>query len=217
VIEHVRPHQVFSMVDPSMREFAGYLPRAVGGSILALEACVLVALQRAVNPSRVFEFGTYLGDATRLLAQNLGAPDGVVYTLDIESTEGIELEEQDAVLADRSVAVRQSFAGLRTKVVQLLGDSYVFDAAPYEGRIEFVFIDGNHALKYAERDTDNALRMAVGEGPAAVIWHDYGNPAYPDLTRYLDSLSERMPLHHVEETMFVMRLQGLTLPERQAP
>ncbi len=111
---------------------------------------------------------------------------------------------------------QRNFSGLPTKVEQLFCDSYVFDSEPYEGRIAFVFIDGNHALKYVEKDTANALRMTPRNRPSAVIWHDYGNPACADLTRYLDSLSEGMPLHHIEETMFVIRLQGLTLPGRQA-
>lgn len=215
-MEHIRPHQIFAMVGPAERDFTAQLPRAIGGSVFALEACLLVALLRAVRPARVFEFGTYLGDTTRLLAQNLTTPGGVVYTLDLDSTEGIELEEEDAILADRSVLAQRSFHGLEAQVEQLLGDSYAFDPTPYEGRIEFVFIDGNHALKYVEKDTASALRMTPGKGPAAVIWHDYGNPACPEVAEYLDSLSERMPLCHIEETLLVLRLQGIALPAKHS-
>jgi hypothetical protein len=204
------------MVDPGARDFMGQLPRAIGGSVTALEACLLVTVLRAVRPANVFEFGTYLGDTTRLFAQNFAAPGGVVYTLDLDSTEGVEFEGDDAKLASRSVVAQRNFSGLGAEVVQLLGDSYTFDPTPYEGRIELVFIDGNHGLKYLERDTTNALRMAPANGPSAVIWHDYGNAEYPDATRYLDSLSKRLPLCHVAETLLVLCLQDLALPERQS-
>jgi predicted O-methyltransferase YrrM len=217
VIERVRPHQIFAMVSPDERDFTGQLPRAsAGGGITTLEACLLVAVLRAVRPACIFEFGTYLGDTTRLLAQNFATSGGVVYTLDLDSTAGIELEGPDATLASRSVIAERSFNGLRAEVVQLLGDSYTLDPTPYEDRIGLVFVDGNHALRYLERDTTNALRMLSSKGPSAVIWHDYGNPDYPEVTQYLDSLSNSMRLNRIEETMLVLRLQGLALPERQS-
>lgn len=216
-MEHIRPHQIFAMIGAHERAFTGALPRPIGGSVTALEACLLVAVLRAVKPVRAFEFGTYLGDTTRLLAENLGKPDGIVYTLDIATTEGIEFEnEADPVLADRSVAADRSFTGLTAEVTQLLGDSYEFDPSPYEGMVGIVFIDGNHAPKYLEKDTANALRMVAAEGPAAVVWHDYGNPQCPEVAQYLDLLSTSMALCHIEETMLVLHLRDVTLPGRQS-
>jgi hypothetical protein len=151
-----------------------------------------------------------------LLAQNLTTPDGTVYTLDLDSAEGVELVKPDAVLARRAVLAERRFNGLGATVVQLLGDSYVFDPMPYEGQIGLVFVDGNHALRYIERDTMNALRMASSEGPSAIIWHDYGNPQYPDVTQYLDSLSRHESLCHIEETMLILRLHDLAIPQRQS-
>jgi hypothetical protein len=216
VIEHIRPHQIFAMIDPDERDFAGELPRPIGGAVTALEACLLVALLRVVRPTNVFEFGTYLGDTARLLARNLPTPGGVVYTLDLACTDGVEFEGDGAVLANRSVAAARSFRGPGARVNQLLGDSYMFDPTPYEGTMGLVFIDGNHALKYVERDTANALRMVPEHGPAAIVWHDYGNLQCPEATRYLDSLSERMALCHIEETLLVLGLRELTLPEPQS-
>lgn len=204
------------MVSPPERGFTGELPRPTGGGVTALESCLLVALLRAVRPASVFEFGTYLGDTTRLLARNFATPGGVVYTLDLDSIEGVEFEGDGATLAGRSMAAQPSFSGPGAKVVQLLGDSHALDPAPYENRIGLVFVDGNHALRYVERDSANALRMVPGSGPAAIVWHDYGNPEYPENTRYLDALSERLPLMQIEETLLVLRLQDLALPEPQS-
>jgi hypothetical protein len=203
------------MLGPDERDFAGQLPRGTGvdGGVTVLEGCLLVAVLKAIQPASVFEFGTYLGDTTRLLARNLGEP-GVVYTLDLDSTTGVELEGSDATLASRSVTAERSFERSGAEVIQLLGDSYVFDPTPHAGRIGLVFVDGNHALKYVERDTANALRMTAKHGPSAIVWHDYGNPEYPDVKRHLDSLSGQMPLCHIEETFLVLGLRGLAMPEQ---
>jgi hypothetical protein len=204
-------------VAPSERQYVAQLPGPLaGGSPLALEVCVLMAVLRAVKPERVFEFGTYLGDTTCLFARNLSGPGGVVYTLDLDTTESIEFEGNDASLAHHAVAAERSFEGLGAEVVQLSGDSYKLDLSPYEDRMGLVFVDGNHAPKYVERDTANALRMVVPGGPSAVLWHDYGNVEYPAVKQCLDALSVREPLFHVEETMIVVRLRGLDLPERQS-
>jgi predicted O-methyltransferase YrrM len=216
-MEHIRPHQVFAMVDPGDREFTAQLPRPIGGSVTALEACLVIALLKAVRPTTAFEFGTYLGDTTRLIAKNLPSDAGVVYTLDLDSTEGVDFLDVDATLAKRALAAERDLSDSGAEVVQLLGDSYDLDPTPYEGRMEFVFIDANHTRKYVEKDTSNGLRMVSTSGPAAVIWHDYDNPVTPDVTEYLDSVSDGAPLYHIEETFLVFRLQELAVTERQVP
>ncbi len=62
-------------------------------------------------------------DTTRLIARNLPI-DGVVYSLDLDSTAGVEFLDVDAVLAHRALAADRDFGGLVARVVQLLGDSY---------------------------------------------------------------------------------------------
>ncbi|HEV3320938.1 MAG TPA: class I SAM-dependent methyltransferase [Solirubrobacteraceae bacterium] len=203
------------MVAPGDRDFVGQLSRAIGG-LSVLEECLLVAVLKAVRPTNVFEFGTYLGDTARLLARNLAVPGSAMYTLDLASTAGIEFEGKDAALASQSVVAERSFDGSGAQVVQLLGDSYDLDPTPYAGRIGLVFIDGNHALKYVERDTANALRMVPKHGPSAIVWHDYGTPEYPMVKQYVDSLSEQMALCHIEETLLAVALLGVELPGRQS-
>jgi predicted O-methyltransferase YrrM len=211
-VEHIRPHQLFNLVEPNDRSFVGQIP--LMDSILSVESCVLAALIKLVKPAAAFEFGTYRGQTTRLIASNVPA-NAVVYTLDLDRTEGISFEGDDLRYATRALQLDRTSDQLPTNAVQLLTDSYVFDNKPYEKQIGFVFVDGNHALKYAERDTENAFRMLPARGPSAVAWHDYRNPDHPDLTAYLDQLSERRQLYHVEETMMVFSLNGFTVGERQ--
>jgi predicted O-methyltransferase YrrM len=176
------------------------LGSAVRGGMWPREARVLVGLLKFIGPTKAFEFGTYRGDTTRLLAQSF---DGTVYTLDLDSIEGVSFAPAtpDRVLAEEATAVDRDFAGL--DIVQLLGDSYHFDPTPYEGEMGFIFVDGNHDLKYLQRDSDNASRMAANR--SVIVWHDYGYPEHPKLTAYLDSLGDA--LCHVEGTHLVYRLR----------
>ena len=43
---------------------------------------------------------------------------------------------------------------------------------------------------------------------SCLAWHDYENPSYPDLTRYLKNLSNQLPMYHVEETMICFYLKN---------
>ena len=62
------------------------------------ERCVLDAIVRSRRPAVMFEFGTFRGATTRLLAE--AAPDAVVHTLDL-TAEGLkEIGLDDYVGAD---------------------------------------------------------------------------------------------------------------------
>ncbi len=211
-MEHIRPHQIFALVESADRAFTNQIPLI--DSVTALESCVIATLLKLVTPGTAFEFGTYRGETTRLIAANLPS-SSVVYTLDLERIDGVEFEGDDFEWASRAVGLRRDFGELPARVVQLFGDSYEFDPTPYENQVGLAFVDGNHAVKYAARDTENALRMLVPEGPSALVWHDYGNEKYPELTAYLDELSERLALHHVDETMMAFHLNGFSVPARQ--
>ena len=67
--------------------------------------------------------------------------------------------------------------------------------------MDFLFIDGGHDRFTVESDTENALVLAAAKKPSCIMWHDYGNAEYPDLTSYLDELSQRLEIFHIEDTM----------------
>ena len=60
------------------------------------------------------------------------------------------------------------------KITQLFGDSKSFDAAPYAGQCDLVFVDGSHAYSYVKNDTEKALAMTRPGG--VILWHDYRGP-----------------------------------------
>src|ERR1043166_476740 len=96
-IDHIRPYQVLRIRDEFGDEIRFFMPQAQGrGSISAIESIMLIKLMRVVHPDYLFEFGTYKGLTTRLLLANLPARDGLdtqrIYTLDLPSIEGIDLQ-----------------------------------------------------------------------------------------------------------------------------
>jgi hypothetical protein len=55
----------------------------------------------------------------------------------------------------------------------------------------------------------------LADSPSCIIWHDYGNREFPQLTQYLDDLASDMTLYHVEGTMLVFHLKGVEVPVRK--
>jgi hypothetical protein len=214
-MHHIRPRFVLSMPDEFSQEIRFFLPATWTGGLSALETIILLKLMRAVQPSRIFEFGTFEGETTRFLLANLPPAEGPserIYTLDLAETENVSFEGGDGALAKRVLSSRRKYSLLPNAhlVKQLLQDSMHLDPKPYRGMFQFVFIDANHKLEYVRKDTENAFEM-IGGSPNCVVWHDYGNPDFPELTKYLDDLAKDRELYHVGDTMLVFQLSGKTI------
>jgi len=184
-----------------------------GGALLTLESLIPVALLKISRAQRAFEFGTYTGATTRLLLENLHGTQNLVTTLDLPSLDGIEFEGGDLRLAAESLDGEREYrrSAKQKQVKQLLMDSMTFEVSGYEESFGLVFVDGNHKLEYLRCDSDNAFELVANDG--CIAWHDYGNPEFPELTDFLNDLSSRHVLYHVEETMLCFYLPGRSLPE----
>lgn len=216
-ITHIRPSLVLRVTDHFGDEIRFFMPQVQGGgSISTIEAIMLIKLMRVVEPNHIFEFGTYKGLTTRLLLANLPAKAGNesarIYTLDLPNIEGISFQGSDIDLAKEALGFSRKYLELPNKhlVRQLLQDSLTLDTAPYLQRFQYVFVDGNHELTYVKSDTEKAFEM-LAEAPSCVIWHDYGNPEFPELTHYLEALARRKKIYHIEDTMLAFHLSGIEL------
>ncbi|WP_459622787.1 class I SAM-dependent methyltransferase [Burkholderia sp. 3C] len=220
---HIRPTQLLSIPDDHPEEIRFFMPPAQGaGSLTSLESIVLLKLMRVVEPARLFEFGTYKGYTTRLLAENLTPHDAEgerIYTLDLPDLDDVAFQGDDRHLASEALGFERKYlkSSNRHLVKQVFQDSMKLDPAPYAEQFQYVFIDANHEVNYVRKDTENALVMLAPEGRACIAWHDYGNRQFPELTQYLDDLAHDMPLYHVENTMIVFHLRDVAVPERQVP
>jgi methyltransferase family protein len=207
-MHHIRPWKLFASLDAPMNDRMVTLPipyrRGLGG-ISLLESFVLVACARLVDAHRFFEFGTFLGRTTLNLAMN-SPEDAEIYSLDLDHS-AVRLITQDP--ADTEVteihlqAPKFDFTGMseEKKIALLTGNSRTFDFAPWTERIDLIFVDGGHDLATLTDDTANSLRLASQTRPSCILWHDYGNKDYEPLKEFLDELSDKIDIFHVEDTM----------------
>nr|WP_231606114.1 class I SAM-dependent methyltransferase [Pandoraea apista] len=220
-LNHMRPYRLFGIEDGRGEEVKFYMPPADGaGCLTAFESVVLLKLVRVVNPNFLFEFGTFDGRTTRLMLEDLqdnGSGEPRIYTLDLPDTDGVHFQGDDKKLAEKAILSTRKYTRSEKSslVKQIFQDSMSLDPSLYENKFEFIFVDANHEYVYVKKDTENALKMIGGE-TNCIVWHDYGNPQFPELTRYLENLASDIELYHVEGTMLVFHLQGKALGDERA-
>jgi predicted O-methyltransferase YrrM len=222
-ISHIRPYQVLGIADEFPEEIRFFMPPAQGsGSLLSIESLLLIKFMRIIKPKYLFEFGTYKGLTTRLLLANLpvvsGVPGERIFTLDLPALENVHFQGTDVDLAREALGFERKYLGEKNKglVKQILQDSMAFDGSMYPEKFQFVFIDGNHEVNYVRKDTENSFKM-FSKDKGCIIWHDYGHPEFPELTRYLEDLAEEIQICHVENTKMAFHPRGFDILPRATP
>jgi hypothetical protein len=224
-MHRIRPYKIFRQIDPpDLVDRIARVPipvRRGTGGVSLLETFLILASGKIVHAKRIFEFGTFLGSTTLNLALN--SPENAeIFTLDFGKGQTAPAQQHaaDAPLTEMHLAAGGKFdfseSPVRSKITTLTGDSTTFDFSPWKGSIDLVFIDGGHDLATVRSDTANALQMVRMDGPSCVLWHDYRNPEYPELTQFLDELSQRLDIFHIEDTMLSVRFSNpeVTLRDR---
>ena len=172
------------------------------------ELFYLVALIRAARPAVIFEIGTHQGRTARLFAER--SPERAkVYTLDLPVEKMRERARYDCT--DSGVPgeeARKSPAA--HKIVQLYGDSRTFDFRPFDGTVDLMFIDGDHAYETVKQDTANALRMIAPGG--IIIWDDY-QTCWPGVIQCVEELAQTHPVHHLSGTRLACYRYHLAAPQ----
>lgn len=204
-------HEVFAQTGSGFNpdtevSFIGYW---LTGGTSCFESWVLSVL--AKQATFLFEFGTCTGKTTYLWAKNSPAEARIItLTLGKDQHADYLAAEEDNPLATRTALDESAFdrfiysgTPVEHKITQLFGDSKRFDETPYLKQCDLIFIDGSHAYSYVKNDTEKALRM-LREG-GLLLWHDYRdrNVETRGVRRYLDELSETLPLIRLSETSLV--------------
>jgi len=149
------------------------------------ELYVLRGIASLIQPRRIFEVGTFEGATTLALAN--AAPDAEVLTLDLPSGspgEGVRHETDSVDQGRTGIRFRDTRAA--DSIIQLVGDSRLFDFSPWYGTCDLVLIDGCHERSVVESDTANAIRLASRNG--IVVWDDY-IPGWPGVVAAVDALA----------------------------
>ena len=175
----------------------------------SMETHFMSTLVAGYAPKTIFEIGTYNGFTTLHMAVN--SPDDCkIYTLDLPP--GYDLTKAQGNSYDDVLVMQLSQASiakrfyknhpLSHKVVELFGDSSAFDFSPYYGKIDLVFIDGNHSMEFIKKDSANAFKMLSDNG--LIIWHDFDYIIHKDVFNFLRALSKDDPIYSVPNTRFAV-------------
>jgi len=213
-VEALDPRFVPNELGPTRAAEVVYVGRGtirVPGGTSDTEAWILAVLAR--DARRLFEFGTCTGKTAYLWARNQPS-GGSVTTLTLAPDQAVAVRSEPgddpvaiAYAREESRFSRFLYTGteVEDRVEQLYGDSKVFDAEPYSGTCDLVFVDGSHAYSYVVSDSAKA-RLMVRPG-GLVLWHDY-SPHCPGVFRALNELAKQLPLVHVTGTTLVAWRRG---------
>jgi predicted O-methyltransferase YrrM len=153
-----------------------------------LEQFVLAALTRLRRPQTIFEFGTFDGATTLLLAYN--SPEAAVYTLDLPPDQAARATVA-AEAANVVGGVGSRFAGApeAARIHQLYGDSRAFDFSPWAASVDLILVDGGHERDVVASDTRHAFELLRPGG--LIVWDDYV-AGWPGVVSAVDALEARV-------------------------
>ncbi len=178
------------------------------------ETLVMASLTKYFSPEKIFEIGTYNGFSTLHFAFN-SPPTATIYTLDLPpefnilaNTVHTEISYDDLQvirLSQENIKKRiYKNHPLESKIIELFGDSRTFDFSPYYGKMDMIFIDGNHSYDYVKSDTENAFKMLSPNG--IILWHDFDYIVHKEVFRYLNQLAKEKEICYIPKTRFVLYL-----------
>jgi hypothetical protein len=132
--------------------------------------------------------------------------DAEIYSLDLDHSAARSVEQHPADMEVTEIHLRApkfDFTGMASekKIILVTGNSRTFDFGPWVENINLIFVDGGHDLATLTDDTANSLRLASKNRPSCILWHDYGNKDYAPLKEFLDDLSNKLDIFHIEDTM----------------
>ena len=172
---------------PGSSEFRAVIalfPKA-HAAVSPLEGVALAVLLRKADARHVFEFGTYKGVSITQIALNVPL-ESKIYTLDLPEDDPrsaftiTDPEDIDIALEKGKASLVPD--DLKGRIHFLRQDSATFDTKPFEGRMDFVFVDGAHNADYVCNDSEKGWRMLRPGG--IIVWHDCRTED-PAVVRYL--------------------------------
>ncbi len=159
-----------------------------GGS-LPTDLILLKSLVASYNESQYFEIGTWRGESVA----NVSSCAKQCYTLN-QSVE----EMQAMGLSKQLINQLRFFSKDLQNVTHLTGNSSSFDYSEFHGKMDVVFVDGDHTYEGVKNDTEKAISLLRNED-SVIVWHDYAHN--PDTVRWevfqgiLDGLPKNLHSH----------------------
>lgn len=169
------------------------------------ERFILAAIAAGRRPRLIFEFGTFSGSTTKVLAD--AAPEATVHTIDLPD----EAIESDSWIADMIGAAFRDDPSYDGRIVQHRSNSRDFDYTSFHRRADLVYVDASHAHEDVVHDSKRALEIVSDDG--VIVWDDY-QPEIPGVVAGLRELdASGLDVVHVAETRLVVhRRDGFPHP-----
>ena len=155
------------------------------------ERAVLSALVAHLQPRVVFEFGTFTGATTRMIADLLPATS-TIHTIDLPD------EQMTWPVGGQDFRDRAEYAD---RIVMHRCSTRSFDFTPFGSAVDFVFVDATHDYDHVLHDSRRALEMVSGDG--VVVWDDYQARTI-GVVDALNELSREVQLVRVAYTRLVV-------------
>ncbi len=177
------------------------------GNVSYLELIVLCNILKITLPKNLLEIGTFDGNTTLQMALNT-SEEALIHTIDLpgsadKTTLPILQREVKFVMDTKKQTRKYEESSQKHKIKQHLGDSTLYDFSRFceRGLLDFCFIDGSHSYESVQSDTEKTLENLSSKG--TILWHDF-DPNYPGVYGYLNGLSSKVKLYHIEKTSFAL-------------
>lgn len=221
-IIEIRPRTIFEIIEERFpndsNKFTVSIPSSQIGGLFLLESAILVSLVRLLDAENIFEFGTYMGATSVLLAEN-SKETARVTTIDlnpcqfeisdISNANLRDANENDEFLRHQYATqgpkyIKQENQSITSKIHQINEDSRNLDLAQNRlfGLFDLVFVDGGHDMETIENDTVKALKMVKQD--AVIAWHDFRSTIHTEVTDFLNQFSREKQLVYVQSTMLAL-------------
>jgi hypothetical protein len=134
-----------------------------------LDAQVIGAVVKNINPSVCLDIGTAEGHSAALMAVN--APQSKVYTINIPPEEVLSGEGgifTTIAMEREKIGSYYREQGLKN-IIQIIANTSKWE--PNIGAIDIVFVDGSHDAEFVFNDTKKVLPYL--KSGSFVLWHDF--------------------------------------------
>jgi hypothetical protein len=137
------------------------------------QAIALLSILIVDAPAQVLEIGTFFGNTTKLVAQNL--PAATIHTIDLPESYFVGNDPTETAKDDLHLVRRRNVGRdfkdheCKIRIKQHFADTSTWNFQEAAGAT-FFFIDGSHTYEYCKNDSEKCFALCGGHG--VFVWHD---------------------------------------------
>jgi len=137
----------------------------LSGGSMPTDLALIRLLAKRIDAQNYFEIGTWRGESVMQAAACI--PN--CYTLNL-SVHEMQRRNWDAAY----INMHGHFIQNHPNIKRLEGDSRTFDFSTFAGKMDLVFVDGDHHFDSVRSDTRKAFEL-IQRDKGIILWHDYAS------------------------------------------